>query len=69
MLVSNCNNIPGGCGTPVNIDQWDIANEGNYLSGLTAVPANGTFIETVGNSNTFEIVGGAPMLINDCSTI
>jgi hypothetical protein len=69
MYVSNCSNISGGCGTPVSIDQWDIANEGNYLSGLYPVPTNGTFLTTAGNGAFFEVAGGAALYVNNCSNL
>jgi Domain of unknown function (DUF1906) len=46
--------------TPVQVDQWDIANVGNPYSHLNAVPANGTFITTTTGLN-YRIAGGAPI--------
>ena len=54
-------------------DGWDIANAGNPLTHLNAVPANGTFI-TVGTSGAsygqiYEIAGGAPLFVDSWSDI
>jgi hypothetical protein len=45
LVVTNCANLSGGCGTPVDIDPWDIANAGASLSGLNLVSSNGTVVE------------------------
>ncbi|MGP0033565.1 MAG: DUF1906 domain-containing protein [Solirubrobacteraceae bacterium] len=52
--------------TPVEIDEWDIANVGNPSSHLNPVPANGTFITTTTGSN-YRIAGGAPIGITTWS--
>jgi Domain of unknown function (DUF1906) len=44
--------------TPVQVDQWDIANVGNPYSHMNVVPANGTFISTTTGLN-YRIAGGA----------
>jgi hypothetical protein len=45
LVVTNCANLSGGCGTPIDIDPWDIANAGASLSGLNLVSSNGTVVE------------------------
>jgi hypothetical protein len=59
MYISSCANLPAGCATPVGIDQWDIANAGNYLSGLVAAPSNGTVVEGLPSGSYWEFeLGG-----------
>jgi Domain of unknown function (DUF1906) len=47
---------------PFVVDSWDIANAGNPLSHLNAVPSNGTFLTTTTGMN-YRVAGGAPIAV------
>jgi hypothetical protein len=66
--VSNCS-LLNGCPGDVNIDQWDIANAGSVNSHLNAVPANGSFIRSVQTDGIYEVAGGAPLYVSNCSLL
>ena len=52
-----------GAINPVLVDEWDVANAGNPVSHLNAVPSNGTFVTTTTGMN-YRIAGGAPVPIS-----
>ena len=73
LYVSSWTDIPQVTPYTLWADGWDIANAGNPLTHLNAVPANGTFI-TVGTSGAsygqiYEIAGGAPLFVDSWSDI
>jgi surface antigen len=68
MYVSNFANV-GGAQSAVTVDAWDIQNPTNPLAHLNGVPANGTFVATLAPSDIYEIVGGAPLAVTDCSLL
>ncbi|HUA06777.1 MAG TPA: DUF1906 domain-containing protein [Solirubrobacteraceae bacterium] len=47
---------------PFVVDAWDIANAGNPLSHLNAVPSNGTFLTTT-TGLSYRVAGGAPIAV------
>ena len=51
---------------PFLVDVWDIANAGNPLSHMNAVPANGTFLTTT-TGLTYRVAGGAPIAVTTWS--
>jgi hypothetical protein len=69
MYVASCSNFSSGCGSPVQVDPWDLANEGAQFSGLQPLVANGTFITTVGNGDIFTVAGGAAMYVASCQDL
>jgi CHAP domain len=65
LALTNCLSLPGGCGSPVFIDQWTV----DHLNHLNAVPTDGTFLQGWDSRTIFRVAGGAALPLTSCTAI
>ncbi len=64
------NSCDVGCGTPVDVTQYTIDNNGDApgdtVPHLLTVPVDGTTLVSDDNSQIYKVAGGATLLLSDC---